>query len=774
MPLVDACLEHSENQDESARFCVNIRRVSSDSLTGINSLCPFLFGGLIMKTPLSLLLVSLITLSTVARAQQQQNEPQASDVLRINTELVQTEVLVLDAQERFVEGLTREQFELRVDGKVVPVSFFERVASGSVKEEQLSAVRAGAPVSPEKDAPGKTSDRGRTVIFFIDDYHLSAESLQRTRKSILYFIDKEMSINDQVMIASATGQIGFLQQFTDNKAVLRAALERLVHKPYTVRDVENMGMTEYQALRIEQGDSDALYYYVNRMEQETRFQVGGAKGGPSKEQIAKIIKERAKFMLKQSASVTTSTLKSLEILMQAALPFTGRKILFFFSDGFYLNDRNSTARDRLENISDAALRAGAVIYSLDTRGLVLPEADASSGRVDPIGQLARANSGELAASQDPLTALASNTGGRARLNTFTLIPAVQRALKDNSNYYLLAWRPEVEEQKGGKFRKVEVGIKGRPELTVRLPRGYLEPDVKAAATATTSRNEKTAATNSSKSEALKPADADFREALTSFAPKRTIPTLLSTSYLDTPNNGTVLTASVQVAQSALLYGADGKQPAAVDLAGVVLNDQGKPAASFKTRLNVNPRAADSSALDTASVIYNYKAPLKPGLYQVRVAARDDRSGKVGSNMQWIEVPDLTQKRLTLSSLLVGGQLIGSADKKETAAQIQFSVDRRFQRSSHLGFWIFIYNAQRDAQGAPDVTAQVQVFRDAQSIVTTPPRKLSTVGMTDLARIPYGGDFALSGLPAGRYILQITITDRIANISASQRTSFTVE
>jgi hypothetical protein len=350
-----------------------------------------------------------------------------------------------------------------------------------------------------------------------------------------------------------------------------------------------------------------------------------------------------------------------------------------------------------------------------------------------------------------------------------------RALRETSNYYLLAWRPASEEQKGGKFRRVEVSVKGRPELTVRLPRGYLEPDVKAQTTTATARNEKTAATTSSnKSEALKPADADFRDALTAFAPKRSIPTLLSTSYLDTPNNGTVLTASMQVASGALSYGPDGKQQAAVDVAGVVLTDQGKPAASFKTRLNVNPRAADPSALDSASVIYNYKAPLKPGLYQVRVAARDDRSGKVGSSMQWIEIPDLTQKRLTLSSLLIGGQLIGSADKKQTDAQVQFSVDHRFQRSSHLGFWIFIYNAQRDGQGTPDVSAQIQIFRDAQSIVTTPPRKLSMAGMTDLARIPYGGDFALSGLPTGRYILQVTITDRLANTSASQRTSFIVE
>ncbi|MBD0372226.1 MAG: VWA domain-containing protein [Pyrinomonadaceae bacterium] len=742
-----------------------------------------------MKTPLCLLLVCLLALSTVVRAQQpqQQTEPPTTDVLRISTELVQTDVMVFDKQGRFVDGLKKEDFEVRADGQPVEVNLFDRVVAGSPREEaQVQAARGLA-----KATAFRGSLRGRSIIFFIDDMHLSAPSVEKTRRAILQFIENDMGPLDQVAIASATGQIGFLQQFSDNKAVLRAAIARLNHRSFVIEDVEQIKMTEYNALRISQGDKDTLDYYTTELLKATNYSIRGGGAAPqsapggsmpgqqqggrpaagmSRQQAEGLVKGRANIMLKQSTTVTNGTLSTLESLMRSSSQLPGRKLVFLISDGFYLVDRTSGANDWVRRITDAAIRAGVVIYSLDARGLTNTGVDATSNRSDPTGRLARGNIGELAASQDGLNALAEDTGGRALFNSDTFNDAMKRAVRETSNYYLLAWKPASEEQKGGKFKRVEVSVKGRPELSVRLPRGYLEPD--AAANANTARNEKTSA--SSKSEALKPAEADFRDALTAFAPKRGIPTLLSTSYLDTPNNGTVLTTSVQVASGALSYGADGKQPAAVDIAGVVLNDQGKPAASFKTRLNVNPRAADPAALDTASVIYNYKAPLKPGLYQVRVAARDDRSGRVGSSMQWIEVPDLAQKRLTLSSLLIGGQLIGSADKKQDAAQIQFSVDHRFQRSSHLGFWIFIYNAQLNAQGAPDVAAQVQIFRDGQSIVTTPQRKLSMAGMTDMARIPYGGDFALSGLPPGRYILQITITDRIANSSAQQRTSFDVE
>jgi hypothetical protein len=491
-------------------------------------------------------------------------------------------------------------------------------------------------------------------------------------------------------------------------------------------------------------------------------------------------------MLRQSSDYTIGTLSSLESLMRSFAQLSGRKLVFFISDGFYLNDRNTGFGDKLKRITDAAVRAGVVVYSLDARGLV-SQTDASSNRADPMGRLARSNTGELSASQDPLTAIASDTGGRALLNSGALDEIVGDALKETSNYYLLAWRP-TDDQRAGKFKRVEVTIAGRPELTVRLPRGYLDADAKTlAASAQTKAAKPTeagAANASTQATAAKSADADLRAALGTFASRKSVPTHLNVSYLDAPGSGALLTASVQVSTLGLSYGADGKQPAAVDLAGVVLNEQGKSVNGFKTRLNVNPLPANMVQTDAASVIYNYKAPLAPGLYQVRAAARDEKSGLLGSSQQWIEIPDLTTKKLTLSSLLVGGKVFDKGEKKEgasgdgaavsSAPQVQFSVDKRFPRSTRLSFWIFIYNAARNAASQPEVTAQVQVFRGAQAVVTTQPRKLTTEGMSDLAHIPYGGEFALSSLAPGRYVLQVTITDKVSNTSVAQRSFFEVE
>lgn len=72
-----------------------------------------------------------------------QSEPQyKDDVVRIYTQLVQTDLMVFDAKGRPVHGLKRENFELRVDGKITPIEFLEYVVAGSAREEaQLAAAR---------------------------------------------------------------------------------------------------------------------------------------------------------------------------------------------------------------------------------------------------------------------------------------------------------------------------------------------------------------------------------------------------------------------------------------------------------------------------------------------------------------------------------------------------------------------------------------------------------------------------------------------------------
>src|SRR5687768_13931221 len=85
-----------------------------------------------------------------ALAQQPADKTQSADeVLKINTELVQTGVTVFDKQGRFVDGLKKEDFELRVDGRPVSISFFENIVAGSLRDR--SARLTGNEPTPLKE-----------------------------------------------------------------------------------------------------------------------------------------------------------------------------------------------------------------------------------------------------------------------------------------------------------------------------------------------------------------------------------------------------------------------------------------------------------------------------------------------------------------------------------------------------------------------------------------------------------------------------------------------
>ena len=70
--------------------------------------------------------------------------------------------------------------------------------------------------------------------------------------------------------------------------------------------------------------------------------------------------------------------------------------------------------------------------------------------------------------------------------------------------------------------------------------------------------------------------------------------------------------------------------------------------------------------------------------------------------------------------------------------------------------------------------QVQLFRDNEPVLTTPLHKIQVEATSDLRRLPYAAEVTLDGLQPGRYVLLVTVIDRLAKASASQRFSFQVD
>lgn len=721
-----------------------------------------------MSRPGTILCALTLMLCAFSPAAFGQEAGGAEDVVRVNAELVQTGVSVFDKQGRFVDGLKREEFELRVDGRPVPITFFENIVAGSLRDRLARAAAVGE-AAPDKAVASAPSLRQRTVVFFLDDRHLSLGSVTRTRKMLLDFIDREMGEGDLVAIASASGRIGFLQQFTDNRDVLRAAVARIGHIPYAVSDYgQNPGspMTEYMALTIERKDDPGVFeFYVGDCLKWTLKPPTAVGRGGARRQCEVEVQNRARQILLQAGTVTADTYHSLETLLRYATRMPGSKLAFFISDGFLADTgpRSPIGRERLGRITDEARRAGVVIYTIDARGLISGALDATGNvPMDANGGLESANLREVVASQDALNALAADTGGRALRNQNYFDKFVGEALEETSRYYLIAWRPEANEGKNEKLRKIEVSVAGRPDLTVRAARGFVSGAVAAHAAAAANVEGKGAAKGEKR-----PADV-LRQALTEFYPRQALPLQLSLIYLDIPSSGTVLTTSVQAFTEGLSYGAEGREAAQLTIEGVVLDDQGRPAASFRTGLKVNPPPEESGGHSASNVIYNHPSPLKPGIYQVRVAARDERSGVLGSASQWVVIPDLSTRQLSLSSLIVG--LEGVGDKGADSGHVQWSVDKRFAHGSRLRFMTFVYNA--GAVG--NLSARVQVFREGREVTVTAFRKVSADAQTDPARVPYTAEINLGGLQPGRYTLRVTVEDGAARRGASQQTTFYVQ
>jgi VWFA-related protein len=584
-----------------------------------------------------LVFCALVFASPIFAQAKPQKPTEEQDVIRVNTELVQTDVMVFDKKGRFVDGLKAEQFALKIDNKPQPISFFERVTSGGQRETGNS--RTQSPVTSGSTVSSST--RGRSIIFFVDDLHLAPDSLARTRKALLEFVDHAIGQNDQVAITSSSGQIGFLQQFTDDKVALRSAVARLNYRANTKTDMDSPPMSEYIALKIREGDEQAMNYYVKELQKQNCYKIGTPRDREmictmSPQAMVQAVRLRAQEMTVMAAPDTDNTLILLEGLMRTAGQLPGRKLVFMISDGFYLNDRKSGSLGRIKRITDAAGRAGVVIYTLDARGIISESLDVTNNRpIDSEGLTVSAGIGEISASQDGLNALAGDTGGKAFRNTNAPMSEwVDKVLDETANYYLLAWRPENEEQKRGKFNHIEASITGRPDLIVRLRNTYF----KTAPLPILSLKKKT------EKDPTKAREDDMRLVIDAPVSQRQIPTTLDLNLSQMPGIGTQVTASIQINRAALAFDLnDGKQSADLDIGGIFYDDKGKPVSSFVGRLRVFPVPENASAERRTQALYAFHSWLPAGLYQVRVGVRDLKSGRIGSAAQWIEIPKVSMR-----------------------------------------------------------------------------------------------------------------------------------
>jgi VWFA-related protein len=702
----------------------------------------------------------LATLAGVPSVRAQAPEPtKAIPLPPLSVEVVRVDVVVADKGGQPRPGLTRDNFAVFEDGK--PQTLVQFAAYG---RRWLDATPA--PAAPEAEEAVDLFPR-RHVVLAIDDVHMDFSSLVRAQKALTRFVEEDLEPEDQVALLTTSGARALSQEFTTDRALLQEVISRLSVQDRRSEWAGVPQISEYQAELIEGGDQVALDAAV----QET-MQLGMFQDAASAEEQAR---RKAHGIFTEAVQHSRLTLETLESLIRALAGSAGRKVLFLVSDGFLtgLAARSGSGFD-IRRITDAGTRAGVVIYALDTRGLSAPPPGASASsrtRVLPatFGVVDFMQRRSEEATRDAMHALAAGTGGFLVHNANNLRAGLRQMLKDTETYYVLAYEP-TNPKRDGSFRHIEVRVPGLRDVKVRARAGYFAPDDRRASAG--------AGTPEEEARREERRQWGMRATLNSLAPLTAIPVHLSADFVAVDSAVTHVVVSGHVDAAALPFVRQrDRYQATVETVAVVYDEAGAVAATLETeRTAMDLTAGDYEKVLNGGLSYQRAVALKPGRYQVRLAAREDAEGRSGSAWQWVQIPDLASGRLTLSSLFLrkANQPAGvpAADPEAALVLQNAQALRRFRRDESLYLQLYAYNPKRDPSGATNLVSQAAILREDVLLGTGAPEPMAQG--EPQAPVPHTSRIKLRSFEPGQYELRVTLTDRNANETVTRRVGFTID
>src|SRR6185369_10891129 len=129
-----------------------------------------------------------------------------------------------------------EDFEIFEDGKPQTISNFAYISNvpgaSRVLEQSTAALEKkkspkGTVAPPYVPARIQPHDERRTIALLIDDLGMSFESMAVVRQQVRSFLDNQAQPNDLVAIIRTAGNVGSLQQFTNDRRLLNGAYDHL-------------------------------------------------------------------------------------------------------------------------------------------------------------------------------------------------------------------------------------------------------------------------------------------------------------------------------------------------------------------------------------------------------------------------------------------------------------------------------------------------------------------------------------------------------------------
>ena len=435
-------------------------------------------------------------------AQGQTPQAPPSVTFQVEVNYVDVDAIVTDEQGNFVAGLTRDDFEVFEDGKPQKVEMFSYVELPAEPADRFLVLNR--PVSTDARS-NRRAFEGRVYVLVMDDLDISPLRTSLVKKSAREFVERHLGANDLAAVVYTSGRTDATQDFTSDRELLLAAIDKFVGRRIRSAAVEELERHYHKELtKLDRPDD-----YVESG--------SGIKDAAAPFDIRDLERE-------QRTLAVLDTLKNLGEFMSGVRG--RRKAVLLFSEGLEMPMSEiygiHTPTDVVGAIKDAitaAARSNVNFFTLDPRGLIGMTSDyiELSGSAAPnvaMGVFGSRNAQqglltEMKLSQDSLRTLAEETGGFAAVNQNTLSNAFSRIADANSRYYVLGYYPPKHER-DGRFHKIEVRAK-RPGLRVSARKGYASPRGKTPAERT--REEAARRQLDAKRGAANNTSAELRDAL---------------------------------------------------------------------------------------------------------------------------------------------------------------------------------------------------------------------------------------------------------------------
>jgi len=673
---------------------------------------------------------------------------------KTETKLVVVNVTVKDKQGKPITSLKKDDIEIYEDGVKQNLAVFELEqlsndlltpvartgAAPATLEERVPAAPAGQAVTTAASATPVRHQDKRLVGLFFDFSNMPQADQLRAKDAAVDFISKQMTTSDLVSIMVYGNRFDVLEDFTDDRDRLLSRLQKLSFG-------EGAGLADAAATSADEGDDSGGFVAA-----DTEFNVFN----------------------------TDRKLTALEDATKKLAAYPEKKALIYFSSGLSLTGIEN--QSQLRATVNSAVRANVAFYPVDARGLVatspVGDASASSGRGTGAftGSKQAGNRSAAQGSQDTLYTLASDTGGKAMIDSNDLSLGIRQAQQDISSYYILGYY-STNAAEDGKFRKISVKLASKElqaSAKVDFRNGYYASKVFSKF-------------NSGDKE------RQLEEALTLGDPVSEIPLALEVDYFRVAQNRYLVPVSVKIPGSVVaLAKKGGKQSTDLDfILQVRESPSGRLVQTVRDNITVKLTDQDASQLEHRNLQYDTGPTLQSGKYNLRFLARENQTGKMGTFETNFVIPDLTASRdLKMSSVILSSQVepvkaaVGSADSDKRALAnhplIQNgqktvpSITRVFRKDQTLHVYFEVYDPAADPTAkTPSLSAQVELLQGARKAFSSPPLRQEKLVPNRPGVTAFSFQVPLAKLSAGQYTAQMNVIDEAGKRFAFPRNSIII-